>query len=213
MVVYHKYKADSHSSTWVLVAASASAKLDLDKYLKGCTDVTTLNPFEIHVILVDTALANWRPRIVDLTEEITHQVSIYCLVPISLAKLTIMQSNRVLVADIGSTNSWQLLDVEERQKLKESEDQIIDILAVLTSTADTISSMIQNYNEFCQDFSAPLKSTSDIKLDLVHYALQEKLREVHLNQEKVKALHVKVQGTISLVCSFLKSQQLLRMNT
>ena len=73
-VVYHKYKTNDRSSTWVMIAASRRTETSLDRYIKSCEDIAQLNPFEIHLILLDTALANWRPYIVDLTERITQQV-------------------------------------------------------------------------------------------------------------------------------------------
>ena len=75
--VYHKYELDQLSSTWVLIAASGSAQLHLDRYVKSSDNLATLNPFEIHLILLDTALANWRPYIVDLTEKVAKQVRMW----------------------------------------------------------------------------------------------------------------------------------------
>ncbi len=72
--IYHKFKASSMASTWVLIAASRRAELSIDRYIKSCVDMAALNPFEIHLIVLDTALANWRPYIVSLTERITQQV-------------------------------------------------------------------------------------------------------------------------------------------
>lgn len=74
--VYHRYKLDQRSSTWVLIATSVSAERHLDRYIKSSDSLATLNPFEIHLIILDTALANWRPYIVDLTEKITKQVCV-----------------------------------------------------------------------------------------------------------------------------------------
>lgn len=74
-VVYHKYKANDKSSSWVMIAASKRTETSLDRYIKSCEDdIVELNPFEIHLIVIDTALANWRPYIVGLTERITQQV-------------------------------------------------------------------------------------------------------------------------------------------
>lgn len=73
-VVYHKYKANDESSSWVMIAASKRTETSLDRYIESCEDIAQLNPFEIHLIVLDTALANWRPYIVDLTERITQQV-------------------------------------------------------------------------------------------------------------------------------------------
>ena len=76
--VYHKYEVNQQCSTWVLIAASGSAEARLDEYIKNFDSLAGLNPFEAHLIIFDTALANWRPRIVDLTEKVTAQV---CMLP------------------------------------------------------------------------------------------------------------------------------------
>ena len=73
-VIYHKYKANDKSSCWVMIAASKRTEVSLDRYIKSCEDIAQLNPFEIHLIVLDTALANWRPYIVGLTEKLTQQV-------------------------------------------------------------------------------------------------------------------------------------------
>ena len=77
MAIYHKFRSKCKSSTWIMISASQKTELCLDRYVRSCTDLASLNPFEIHLIILDTALANWRPYIVDLTERITEQV---CLV-------------------------------------------------------------------------------------------------------------------------------------
>ena len=73
-VIYHKYQSGNKSSTWVMVSPSEKTEVCLDGYIQKCGDMTLLNPFEIHLLVLDTLLANWRPYIVDLTERITQQV-------------------------------------------------------------------------------------------------------------------------------------------
>ena len=74
--VYHKhsYGQDVNTPTWMLVAASKRTKRSVRKYVEGSSNLTALNPFEIHLIILDTSLANWRPYIIYLTEQITEQV-------------------------------------------------------------------------------------------------------------------------------------------
>lgn len=74
--VYHQFSCgqETNSSTWVLVATSKRTKHSVGRYVRGSSDLTALNPFEIHLIILDTSLANWRPCIVYLTEQITKQV-------------------------------------------------------------------------------------------------------------------------------------------
>jgi hypothetical protein len=37
-------------------------------------DIQQFNPFEVHLLLLDTAMANWRPYLVHMTTEINEQV-------------------------------------------------------------------------------------------------------------------------------------------
>lgn len=108
--------------------------------------------------------------------------------------------------------------MQERQDLKDIEDQIVDILLVLDSTSDTISSVIEMYKQFCHDSSipsageeAPLsrkkfspgegisQSLKENEFDLISFSLHEKQRDVVQHRKKVETLHVKVQGTAKLV--------------
>ena len=72
--IYHKYTAADKSSGWIMIAASERTRSSLDLYVKSCTDLASFNPFEIHVLVLDSALANWRSYIIDLTERINCQV-------------------------------------------------------------------------------------------------------------------------------------------
>lgn len=73
-VTYHRYNMETRSSSWVFVAPSVDAEEQLSRYLTNCSDLSISNPFEFHLILLDIALATWRPYIVQLTETIKQQV-------------------------------------------------------------------------------------------------------------------------------------------
>lgn len=57
-----------------MIAASEKTQSSLDLYARSCTDLASLNPFEFHVLILDSALSNWRSYIIFLTERLTHQV-------------------------------------------------------------------------------------------------------------------------------------------
>ena len=59
-----------------MISASQKTELCLDRYVRSCSNLADLNPFEIHLMILDTALANWHSYIVYLTEQITAQVSL-----------------------------------------------------------------------------------------------------------------------------------------
>ena len=73
--IYHRYNSDNRSSTWVVVSASSNAESSIDRYIKSAGDLSGPCPFDIHLLVVETALSNWRPYIVHLTEEISELVS------------------------------------------------------------------------------------------------------------------------------------------
>jgi len=102
------------------------------------------------------------------------------------------------VASIGEKDPLRLIDVEERQALKDFEDQIVDILLVLDSTSDTVSSLAETYKQFCLDLDTN-DEMADGEYDSVSFRLQEKLREVVANRRKVENLLTKVQSTTNLV--------------
>ena len=90
------------------------------------------------------------------------------------------------------------LQVEERQRLKEFEDQILDVILVLEATNDTILSLAESYRRFRQD-PCLWEEPGDGVHDAIDYALQEKLRDVSSSRKKVETLHAKLKSTIELV--------------
>lgn len=110
------------------------------------------------------------------------------------------------MTSVDDKDQLQLLDIEERQVLKNIEDQIVDILLILDSTSDTISSVTEMYKQFC-DASPSISQDVNDELDLISFSLHEKQRDVVHNRRKVETLLVKVQGTAKLVriCFFVIS--------
>ncbi|MCJ1379470.1 hypothetical protein MMC17_002571 [Xylographa soralifera] len=183
-VVYHKYSIQQQSSTWVFIAASKTAELRMDRYIKSVDTMVDSNPFEIHLIILDTALANWRPYVIYLTVKIMDM------------------SNLVIVADVEGKEGGVPLEVNSCQQLKDLEDQIIDTLLILDSTHDTTVALTQKYEQHCViPNDSPINLNESI--DSIQLALQEKQKEIELLRRKVKALQKKVDGTISLLSSLL----------
>ena len=89
--------------------------------------------------------------------------------------------------------------MEERQRLKAFEDRIIDILMVLDSTNDTITSLHEKYNQFRYDANDDSEDLRDYKFDSIDFALQEKRRDVESSRRKIENLRTKVKSTTELV--------------
>lgn len=110
-----------------------------------------------------------------------------------------IQSDKVLVASIDEKDPLRLIDVEERQRLKDFEDQLTDIVLVLDSTHDTITSLLEKYQQFCRDNSSLETACNPSDFDPIESALQEKQRDVRSSRRKIETLHTKVRGTTDLV--------------
>lgn len=84
-----------------MISASKRTKTSLDHYVRNSEDVSSLNPFELHIFILENALVNWRQYITDLTDKVTQQVR-ESLLPCSfklkvrLTRTTVRESNRSL---------------------------------------------------------------------------------------------------------------------
>jgi hypothetical protein len=73
--IYHQYIANADSSIWLFISLSIPAQARIDTYMEASGDIQQFNPFEVHLLLLDTAMANWRPYLVHTTTEINEQVT------------------------------------------------------------------------------------------------------------------------------------------
>ena len=74
IAICHRYRTDTKSSSWIMVSASPNTKGVLERYISSSKDLASLEAFELHLLMIDTALANWPQYIMDLTDKISKQV-------------------------------------------------------------------------------------------------------------------------------------------
>ena len=109
------------------------------------------------------------------------------------------KSDKLIVASIDEKESLQLLNVEERQALKDSEDLLIDNMLILDSTFETVSSLLQSYRSYCDDCADETQELGTDPKDLIMIALEDHQKEVLSNRRKIETLYKKVKGSIQLV--------------
>ncbi|KAF2872633.1 hypothetical protein BDV95DRAFT_391903 [Massariosphaeria phaeospora] len=196
--VYHRYKpynpkSRTACSTWILVGASQRTEVHLDRYNRSIEDLPDVNPFELHGIFLDTAIASWRPYLVDLTQLVTYE------------------SNKTVGILIGSEDEEEdfiSIEVEDHQQLKQIEDQIADLILCLDSTSDTVGTFQDMYDQFrANRMHEPLShEASAYGSDAVVFALKDQAKEVAYIRKKAAALLSKVQNTRTLISSLLERQ-------
>ncbi|KAH7359966.1 hypothetical protein BKA66DRAFT_573713 [Pyrenochaeta sp. MPI-SDFR-AT-0127] len=196
--IYHRYKPSEQSrcSTWILVGASQRTELRLDRYTRSIEDLIQANPFELHVIFLDTAIASWRPYLVHLTQLVTYQ------------------SNKALgtiMAADSADEQFLSIDVDDHQNIKQVEDEVSDLMLCLDSTLDTVSTFEEMYTQFRfhRDESYSIKGSqfgSGYGSDAVIFALREKTKELIYTRKKAEALLSRVQNTRTLISSLMERQ-------
>jgi hypothetical protein len=105
------------------------------------------------------------------------------------------------MASIDDDSPIRITEFEERQRLKQTEDRILDLLVIMESTLDTIDSLSQAYRDFCLRTTGALQQSPISDNDLICFALAERRRDVLSYRSKVEALRAKVKGTTKLVSS------------
>ncbi|OCL07709.1 hypothetical protein AOQ84DRAFT_440040 [Glonium stellatum] len=187
MAVYHRYKplARTSCSTWILIGVSERAKMRLDRYSRSIPDIQNANPFEIHLIFVDTTLASWAPYIVDLT--------------INVQRL----ADKALLAMIEDDKDFKFLDYDQEQELKQVEDRVVDVTVSLNSTLDTLTTLLDMYGHFSKQTRECLEKSAVYDWDAITFALREKMQEVNYMKQNVDALSSKLQSTKGLISTLL----------
>ena len=127
--------------------------------------------------------------------------------PIFILSSTVLtnsfKADRVVLASVDGKGLIQVVEFEERQRLKQVEDKILDVKTVLDSTLDTVSSLIEKYTDLSRLEVNHRGINAELERDSIVFGLQEKGREVVLTRKTVDVLHAKIQGTMKLVSSIL----------
>ena len=113
----------------------------------------------------------------------------------------------MLVASVDGKDPLRLADFEERQRLKDFEDRLIDILHIFDATYDTITSLLDRYHNFRSSCDSTWYDGNNMESDFIVCALQERRKDVLSSRNKVKTLHKKVQGTTNLVSKWFLYHQ------
>ena len=185
MAVYQKYRDAKGTSTWILVSASPETETCIDRYIKSVASHQDVNPFELHVLLLEVAFSNWRPYVVYLAQRITQRIDEFS------------------IASIDNGRPMESVDFGSRQVLNDMENELIDALSVLDSTEDTIDALQENHERYCISWYQHSENHEQCANTSLRNALHQMRTEVAVNRKKIKALSAKLKGAIKLLSSLL----------
>ncbi|KIX08662.1 uncharacterized protein Z518_03319 [Rhinocladiella mackenziei CBS 650.93] len=184
--IYNKYNACSRTSTWIFIALTKDTEARLQEYLADANTWGLFNPFELHSLLSDTVLANWGPYFEWLATR--------------AAEL----EDRIMVSRIRSEEGVLLVDFADRRKLKHLEDKILDMIVMLDSTSNTLSSIQEKYAARSTQQMLHGSDQCDLSDDLIVQTFKEQHERTLQLKSKAETLRVKLAGTIELISSSLE---------
>ncbi|CAI6338061.1 unnamed protein product [Periconia digitata] len=194
--VYHRYKPNitTGCSTWILIGSSTRTEKRIEEFTHNTDDLMAANPFGLHTVFLDTAIASWLPFLRDLDKTVTYQ------------------SNKAVGISVGSDDDspeFISIDFEDHQEMKVIEDQLAETILFLDSMLDTVTVFRDMYEQFREhhiDASRILGDSrnSSYNTDAVVFGLKEKAREIQHTRKIAVSLLSKVKNTRTLISSLLE---------
>ncbi|KKY17025.1 hypothetical protein UCRPC4_g05751 [Phaeomoniella chlamydospora] len=139
----------------------------------------TIDPMtmlEIQILILDNAISNWRPYLLDLQAESDLHVA------------------AILGATPDDSGPIRMSNAGERQSLMVLDGKVLNSLAAVKHTKEVVSALSAAYN------SASEGSTSSNNINI---ALSEKLSDLDILSLKLQTMRTTIQGISNLVSNFL----------
>jgi Mg2+ and Co2+ transporter CorA len=179
--VYCSFQLNDVNSTWIFVTLSKLAEGRLEDYLRACSQTSAPDSFDIHLLILDTVTANWRPYLVDLSSEIDEHAA------------------QSLGASPDDQGPFSMAECGERQALMVLEEKISNAALVIKSTADSAKAQLASY----RSINRREDHRNLPEDDPISFMYLEQLRELELLSTRTDALRSRLQGITNMVSIFL----------
>lgn len=179
--VYCNFQSTQANSVWIFVTPPKLAEGRLEDYLRACSRTSAPSPFDIHLLLLDTVTANWRPYLVDLSAEIDKHAA------------------QSLGASPDDQGPFTMAECGERQALMILDEKIKNAALVVKATADNAKAQLASY----RSIKHLEESRDPFETDPVSFMYLEQLRELELLSTRIDALRSRLQGITKVVSIFL----------
>jgi hypothetical protein len=180
--VYCSFRSAPEDSTWIFVTPSRLAQQRMHDYASCRHQSSEFDPFEIHLLLLDTAMVNWRHYLIDLAAE------------------TDQHAAQLLGASPDDQGPISMADCGERQALMILDDKLQNTATVIKSTIENVKAHLDCHGSVQE--GAP--KDEEPPRPFVIPSFMEQLHELHMLTVRVDALRTRLQGITSLVSSFLE---------
>lgn len=186
--VYQRYISAQDKVIFILVAPSDEAGVNLEQeVLRLKRSGKHVNPFHLHLILVSTIHENWRLYIRSLERALTKQ------------------SNQVTLAQVQSDTERLspltdfAINFVDRQRLKMTEDKILDLVIIFESLYNTLSKLHLQCRNHCMGGDC-----IDCGCTAILKEFEDQMHDVQLNLKKADVLFKRAQSTAKLLSDLLE---------
>jgi hypothetical protein len=179
--VYSRPRPSGNEGIWIFVTPSSLTKHRLKELFNNQPRGSPSNPFTVHLLLLETAIANWRPYLVDLAAE------------------TDQHAAQSLGASQDDEGPISMAECGERQELMLLDEKMLNAELVIKATTNTVQYLLE-FHRSTQKLEVEQRVVND---DFIAFVLLDQLHELDLNSLRVEALRARLQGITNLVSSFL----------
>jgi hypothetical protein len=180
--VYCSFGSAPEDSIWIFVTLSRLAQQRIDGYASCRDESSKFNPFEIHLLLLDTVMVNWRHYLIDLAAEIDQHAA------------------QLLGASPDDQGPISMADCGERQALMILDDKLQNAAIAIKSTIENIKAHLDCHGSVQEGASKDEEPTGFFVIP----GFMEQLQELDMLTLRVDALRARLQGITNLVSSFLE---------
>lgn len=180
--IYCRYTFGDDGVSWLFITISQNMQHRLNSIVADSGSFSDFDPFEIHFLLIDSAISSWRHYLVDLSAE------------------TDSQYVQLLGTSPSDEGPIGLHESDRRQELLTLDEKLLNSLLATNATADTLSSLISAWESRIE-----FPQTSDAcYTELIRTTFEDQKRDLRLITSQLEALRSKVAGVTNVLSSFLE---------
>jgi hypothetical protein len=179
-VVHYSYCRSDIPASWIFITLSRLAESRLNEYLPCRSNESACGHFGVHLLIHDTAIANWRPYLIELAAAVDRHAA------------------QLLGASPDGRGPIGMQECGERKALLVLDRALLNASVVVKSTADNVRTLGELH-----DHARKMEGQDNTIGDICSYIMKEQLRELDQISSRIDALRAELQGITNLVASFL----------
>jgi Mg2+ and Co2+ transporter CorA len=179
--IFCRYAPGGDGASWLFITISQRMQQRLNSIVADSGSFNDSDPFEVHFLLIDSAISSWRQYLVDLSAETDAQYA------------------QLLGTSSSDEGPIGLHESDRRQELLILDEKLLNALLATNATADTLSALISAWESTAEFSQAPAACYTE----LIRTSFEDQKRDLRLITSQIENLRSKLAGVTNLLSSFL----------